>query len=342
MKTLGEFQQGGVSLTEGHKAHHEYEGHPRPYNSEMQLERKPVDINPAAHDGTHDPEKTGHFDHLKSGSSTTGATGATGPLHQSTEERHGSGLLAGGAAGATAGAGAAALSSHHGNDRSLNSTTAPTSSTATGSSMPGRQTAHGYHTTADPEPSYGKTASGALTGAGDRHGPQDGTSTRNVTSGTSSTSHGANSGTYQGPRDEPSNLSGGAKFDDSDKVQHASQIGEDPSLTKSREAETGKWRGEGVPGSHSAVFGLTKDGKAYDDTASFMPGEPKSSTGEDSKRETADGADTGSRATGTGSGKVAEQMHDPRVNEPAHGGSGEYKPESSSKPGHGADTSKII
>lgn len=322
MKTLDEFKQGGVDLTTGHHAQHEYEGHPRPYDPKLQVERAPVDVNPKAHEGTHDPEKTGHFEYLSSGrgstgtgvTGATGATGATSP-HQTTDEHHGSGLATGAATGAAAGAGAAALSSHHGQDRSLESTTTGGSTSATGVS-------------------------------GAHHGLQEttpNTATQGIDKTSSSATHGANPGTYQGDRDEPSNLSGGAKFDDTDKVQHASQMGEDPSLTKSKEAESGKWRGDGVPGSHSAVFGLTKDGKTYDDTANFVPGGPKSTTGdEDSKRDSGVGTDSGSRASDSGTGKVAEQMHDPKVAEPAHSGSAEYKPDSSTKPGHGADTSKIV
>lgn len=352
MKTLDEFKQGGVNLTSGHHARHEYEGHPRPYDEKLQLERAPVDINPAAHEGTHDPEKTGHFDYLKSnkgstntgvsgtGMSGTGMTGTTGttdarPIHQSTGEHHGSGVATGAAAGAALGAGAA-LSSHHGQDRSLESTTTGVSSSTTGVSG----AHHGFQ---DTSPNTATSTTGV---SGAHHGLQDTTpnTAREAVSGTSSsTAYGANSGTYQGPRDEPKNLSGGAKFDDAEKVQHASQIGEDPSLVKSREAETGKWRGEGAPGSHSAVFGLTKDGKAYDDTSNFLPGAPKSTTkGADSKRDSGIGGDTGSRASGTGSGKIAEQMNNARAAEPAHGGSAEYQPEDTSKPGFGADTSKIL
>lgn len=389
VKTLDEFKQGGVSLTEGHHAHHEYNGHPRQYDPKLQLERKPVDKHPEQHDGTHDPEKTGHFDHLKSGVGNTSSTGATGvpgatgstgtsstaPLHQSTDERHGSGLLGGAAAGTAAGAGVAGLASHHnerdstsrglGQDQTLGSTTGNTASTGLGSTSAGSDYRHGPTDTA--AAGLGSTLTGSdhrhaptdttsstsntLTGSDHRHGPTDTASSTGNTlteKDDSSKSYGANSGSYQGPKDEPSNLSGGAKYDDTDTVQHASQIGEDPSLTKSKEAETGKWRGDGVPGSHSAVFGLTKTGEKFDDTSNFLPGAPQSANksknkdSDDSNTDSGVGADTSSRTNDTGSGKVAEQMHSPHVAEPAHDGKAEYKPESSSKPGFGADTSKII
>lgn len=110
-------------------------------------------------------------------------------------------------------------------------------------------------------------------------------------------------------------------------MQHASQ-GTDPSLVESNVKPSG-WRGDGIPGSHSAVFGLTPDGKTYDDTAhGSTPVKPAHSSSRD---DTATG-DIGSRAPS--SGAVAEQMNDPRVAEKGHGGS--ITSTGSEKPGAGA------
>lgn len=100
----------------------------------MQKQPADVDIHPERHDGTHDPEKTGHFDHLHSGNS--GSTGA-----------------------AAAGFGAATAAGQH-HDYQADQV------------QPGRETAYDYSTTATQQPSFGQTTGGMLTGAGDRYGPQ--------------------------------------------------------------------------------------------------------------------------------------------------------------------------
>lgn len=56
-------------LQSGSHRHEEYEGHPRPYKMDLMKEPAPVDLEPAKHDGMHDPEATGHF------SKRTGGTG---------------------------------------------------------------------------------------------------------------------------------------------------------------------------------------------------------------------------------------------------------------------------
>lgn len=61
VKTLDEFQSLGTSLTGGKAGHEEYDGHPRGYNPALQVERTDVDVHPERHEGTHDPEKTGHY-----------------------------------------------------------------------------------------------------------------------------------------------------------------------------------------------------------------------------------------------------------------------------------------
>jgi hypothetical protein len=72
MKKMEEFTTGGGILTGGgHKAHETYEGDPKPYNSEMQIDRTDADINFKAHDGLHDHQAA-------LGSSGTGTT-TSGP-----------------------------------------------------------------------------------------------------------------------------------------------------------------------------------------------------------------------------------------------------------------------
>lgn len=58
-KSMGEFKQStGQS---GSHSHEEYEGHPRPYKQEFMKNPASVDLEPAKHDGMHDPNTTGHF-----------------------------------------------------------------------------------------------------------------------------------------------------------------------------------------------------------------------------------------------------------------------------------------
>lgn len=117
-------------------------------------------------------------------------------------------------------------------------------------------------------------------------------------------------------------------------------LGDDPSLVKSNEAKSGKLTGSGVDGSHSAVFGLTPDGHKHDDT---RHGAQISSKDESSKPDSGVGGagDDNSTSRGVGTGKVAEQMHDPRVAEKGHDGQASYG-DSDTKPGAGAETSKIL
>lgn len=460
MRTMEEFKSMGTSLTGGKGNRHEYEGHPRPYNPDMQTKPAPADIDPPAHTGTHDPEKTGHFSDVDTATNvpgvgttaSTAASAATGPVHQSTDEHHGAGQLAGAAvAGAgIAGAGAAAHHAHEGTDRSigtdhvqgtdvrgasvpsagatgvsstgtaglpstdstnLSSTgatsdapattshahpstqdpdstrdlAAPAAAGAAGAGVgagagyaaahdshepipstggvqqeyPGRKTAHGYYTTADEQPSYEKTAHGYLTGADSKHGPQD-----EVASSSHDTSAGAGAATGAAgaaaaesessrheATQEPSNLEGskadpeveydGPAIDDKG-VQHASRMGEDPSLVQDQKLKDGKLTGTGVDGSHSAVFGLTPDGHKYKDTKSktTAPVRADSGTGEaeGTKEEKEIGDGKVDEPGKQGKEGVAEQMNEPRVAEPEHEGKAEYKPDDSTKPGAGVAT----
>lgn len=138
---------------------------------------------------------------------------------------------------------------------------------------------------------------------------------------------------------EPSNLTGGkaetpkAHAKD-DNVQHAEEQGEDPSLEKQK---GGKLTGSGVDGSHSAVFGLTPDGHKFDDTTKATTTVPE--THDQEKKQESQG-DVGSRDVG--SGKVAEQLHDPKITEKGHGGESESTSADNSKPGHGLNTDNIV
>ncbi|KAK5096791.1 hypothetical protein LTS08_007281 [Lithohypha guttulata] len=380
LKSMDEFSRTGTDLKSGQHAHEEYEGHPKPYNESLQLERAPVDVHPEQHEGRHDPDKTGHREWLRSHddgsgfagesygnfagtapgafdhSSTTSTTGGTGsgigsgigsgthmssstsganPLHQGADVRHGSGALVG---GTTTGA-----ASGLGNELSQNTSSNPTG--ITGSSLPG---------------TTGTT--GTTGGMMDRSHPLSGDT---VTSGTSTiSSHNTSRGTEglaagtaaglgsssrdspavqqgserQGTR-EPSNLEGGRAgaessqrdFSDSDKVQHASRIGKDPSLTETNEGRGSKLTGTGVDGSHSAVFGLTPDGHVNKDTSSQTT---KLSEHNPSSADTGVGPSPSDKNRGVEG--VAGQMNDMRVAEPEHSGKAEYQPGSDNKPGMGA------
>jgi len=111
-----------------------------------------------------------------------------------------------------------------------------------------------------------------------------------------------------------------------DSVQHASRQGEDPGL----ETKTGKWTGTGEPGSHSAVFGLTPDGKTYNETQNHTT--PLKTTPRD-QEQNQESNDTSSRNTAAPG--IADQLNDPRVAEKGHSGQAEYGGSSINKPGAG-------
>jgi len=52
-----------LSGTQGTAHHEQYEGHPRSYNPDMQLEKEPADLEPRRHDGMHDVSSTHHLGH---------------------------------------------------------------------------------------------------------------------------------------------------------------------------------------------------------------------------------------------------------------------------------------
>jgi hypothetical protein len=75
-KSLDAFQQQGGSVAGSEPIKETYEGAPRPYDGKMQLEREPTDVNPTAHYGMHDLERTGH--------SRPGSSNAVGPSAQTS------------------------------------------------------------------------------------------------------------------------------------------------------------------------------------------------------------------------------------------------------------------
>ena len=107
--------------------------------------------------------------------------------------------------------------------------------------------------------------------------------------------------------DTDSGLTGG---DDHGGLQNSSQ-GRDPAVVDDKSSK--KLTGTGAPGSHSAVFGLTPDGKKYDETTSDSgPVVPASELGKPHKKEKQEDKvnptnDTSSRAPD--SAGVAEQMN---------------------------------
>lgn len=327
VKTLDEFKATGADLTSKHHSHHEYEGHPKPYNAEYQEERKPVDINPREHDGLHDLEKTGHTPSRPTSSTSEGLTTGTTTTSGTTSTGHGnSAAMGSGVAGVAAGSAARDLGSDH--------------------------TRAGHSTDLDPKGTTGPVGDSGVSTAGTSLGGR--TEGNTVSGATDATTSRTNDGGIGGRRashhemtsevapsrvettKEPSNLEGGLAKTKSnladDNVQHASQIGEDPSLVKSPEVRSGKLTGSGVDGSHSAVFGLTPDGHKFDDTKSAVGKALGSNNKSDETTSSKADQDTGSRGVGTG--KVAEQMHDPRVAEKGHDGQASYG-DDGNKPGAG-------
>lgn len=99
----------------------------------------------------------------------------------------------------------------------------------------------------------------------------------------------------------------------------------DPSLVGPKDTHDLKMTGEGAPGSHSAVFGLTPDGKkdpnTIPQTSVPKPAHSKqTAVGGGTVPQDADDSSNTSSTAAAGGG-VAKQMHDPRVAEKGHAGS---------------------
>ena len=113
--------------------------------------------------------------------------------------------------------------------------------------------------------------------------------------------------------------------------------------TDPKELDSMKMTGDGAPGSHSAVFGLTPDGKKHDETDSTTTAPKPAHSGQGAKGggsvpdSTEDSSNTGSG--GVSGGGVSDQMHDPQVAEKGHGGSAvESTGGAGEKPGAGTGT----
>jgi len=325
MKTMDEFKTLGTKITDGHRSHEEYEGHPRPYNQAFQPQPAPVDQHPEMHEGVHDPERTGHFEHLSHGSGTAAGvagssvgggrgigSGTVDPTHQHTHGTHGEhgnqSAMGSGLAGAGAGAVAGGLGRDHqrtGYETDLHPHDGRGATGSTGTHLGG--TALG-----------GRTEGNTVPGASE-HASRD-LSSRHHESPVEHANRDLGDRHHESSAEPRDNKN--IKFDDN--VQHATKQGEDPSL----DTKTGKWTGSGEPGSHSAVFGLTPDGKTYDDTQSHT-----TKLREKNEGRTEGGTDTSSRNTAAPG--IADQLNDPRVAEKGHEGKADYG-NSSNKPGAGA------
>lgn len=94
-----------------------------------------------------------------------------------------------------------------------------------------------------------------------------------------------------------------------------------------------KMTGEGAPGSHSAVFGLTPDGQKHTETNSTTTAPRAAHSGESAVgggKQADESASSGNPdATAGSSAGVADQINDPGVQTKGHGGA----PESSAGPG---------
>ena len=101
--------------------------------------------------------------------------------------------------------------------------------------------------------------------------------------------------------------------------------GHDPSLVGPEDTHTMKLTGSGEPGSHSAVFGLTPDGKKHDETTGTTTApkaahtQEEKATGGGSIPKDSDDSTVSSSNQARGGG-VADQMNDPQVAEKGHGG----------------------
>ena len=122
----------------------------------------------------------------------------------------------------------------------------------------------------------------------------------------------------------------------SDSPKDETPNGEDPNLQGPADVSKVKMTGDAAPGSHSAVFGLTPDGKTHDETSKgstmSKPAHSKESAIGGGKAVTGD-TDASRGTSGAG---VAEQMNDPKVAEKGHGGQAvESTGDAGDKPGAG-------
>jgi hypothetical protein len=105
-------------------------------------------------------------------------------------------------------------------------------------------------------------------------------------------------------------------------------VDSDPNLVGPEDTHNLKMTGEGAPGSHSAVFGLTPDGKKHETTSSTttapVPTEERSAAGGGTVPDSAEDANDTSSTGASGAG-VAGQIDDPTLaakNDNSSAGSG--------------------
>lgn len=102
------------------------------------------------------------------------------------------------------------------------------------------------------------------------------------------------------------------------------QDGHDPNLVGPEDTHTLKMTGAGEPGSHSAVFGLTPDGKKHDETTGTTTAPKAAHTKESAVGGGSTPSDSESSTVSSSNqargGGVADQMNDPQVAEKGHGG----------------------
>lgn len=315
MKSLSEVQRMGVDLTKGsHQHREEYDGHPKPYDPKMQEYRAPVDIEPAKHDGMHDIEKTGHLEEARTrplSSGNSGWAGAAGRLRLS-----GSGGTSGAVGSLTSGASGA----------DINTGIHPHSNTsgAVGAAAGGAALG-GVAAAARPKGSRRGSASSSSSSDSDREGKDKGPGLMDRIKRKTHKSQGASGGATAAAVAATSGTS-------SSDMQYAGK--RDPNLVQDGSS---KLTGSAAPGSHSAVFGLTKDGSTFNDTTRGQQNSGKIQSVEGGSTSTLDNS---SRAP-TGAG-VSQQLNDPRVAQKGHDGAAQYANDNSTKPGAGANLRSVV
>lgn len=315
MKSLSEVQSMGVDLTKGsHQHRNEYEGHPKPYDPKMQEYRAPVDIEPAKHDGMHDIEKTGHLEEARTRPLSSGNSGWAGAAGR--HRLSGSDGTSGAVGGLTSGVSGADINAgiHPHSDTSA-------TRGAVGAAVGGAALATAGTAGAATRPTGARRSSSSSSSSSESDREGSGTGIAGRIKRKSHKSRGI------------TDTTGTASSD----MQHASRQGQDPSLVKDGSS---KLTGNAAPGSHSAVFGLTKDGSTFDDTARGQQNSGKIQSVSEREGNPQGSLDNSSRKP-VGAG-VSDQLNDPRVAQKGHGGAAEYDNDNSTKPGAGANLRSVV
>jgi hypothetical protein len=216
---------------------------------------------------------------------------------------------------------------HHAASGTTTDTTGYSSGTTTGVPGATNDAAPSYHdrTTAETGNTLSQGATGtSTTGTGDLGVGRDTVATSGTaglshgtsgTTGTTGVGHGTSDTTSTTHDTRPDNLSPTRSHPDRSEVQSPDQ-GPDPALVGDAR-EHPKMVGQGTPGSHSAVFGLTPDGKRYDDsshgTTPIRPAHSDQTTLGRKSVVGASGADSGGDTVSGGRGGVSDQIDAPDV-----------------------------